>query len=254
VTSKVQNSLNLESLTLNIERLTLNPYPMDPNYPSPPQPNFNEDDNIDLKRYISLFLSNWYWFAIALFISFTLAYGINRYSEKIYSVSSTLLIKDDELGKMNSNVASVIPGGDIFKSQQNLKNEMGILKSFSLNYRVMKDLEDFHVVYVGVGRRGIVESIMYSKCPLRVVYDSLELEPSGVRVDVTILDAKKYRIKINEGHNINVINSFGERFYKGGFNFTIEWRHPGDSIYLNSNSNSYYFYFTDPGTDRKSVV
>jgi capsular exopolysaccharide synthesis family protein len=221
---------------------------MDPNYPSPPQPNFNEDDNIDLKRYISLFLSNWYWFAIALFIAFTLAYGINRYSEKIYSVSSTLLIKDDELGKMNSNVASVIPGGDIFKSQQNLKNEMGILKSFSLNYRVMKDLEDFHVVYVGVGRRGIVESMMYNKCPLRVVYDSLELEPSGVRVDVTILDSKKYRIKINEGHNINVINRFGERFYKGGFNFKIEWRHPGDSVNFNGNSNSYYFYFTDPGT------
>ena len=83
---------------------------MDPNYPSPPQPNFNEDDNIDIKRYISLYLSNWYWFAIALFIAVTLAYGINRYSQPIYSVSSTLLIKDDQLGKMNNNVASVIPG------------------------------------------------------------------------------------------------------------------------------------------------
>ena len=50
------------------------------------QANFNlsEDDNIDIKRYISLFISNWYWFAIALFIAITLAYGINRYSEKIY--------------------------------------------------------------------------------------------------------------------------------------------------------------------------
>ena len=145
--------------------------------------NLPEDDNIDIKRYLSLFISNWYWFAIALFIALTLAYGINRYSQKIYSVSSTLLIKDDQIGNMNSNVASVIPGGDIFKSQQNLKNEMGILKSFSLNYRVMKELKDFHVVYVGVGRRGIVESRMYKTCPFKVVYDSLELEPKGIKVE-----------------------------------------------------------------------
>ena len=84
-----------------------------------------------------------------------------------------------KLASIDSNVASVIPGGDIFRSQQNLKNEMGILKSFSLNYRVMKDLEDFHVVYIGVGRRGIVESMMYKTCPFKVVYDSLELNLKG---------------------------------------------------------------------------
>ena len=134
-----------------------------------------EDDNIDIKRYMSLFISNWYWFAIALFLSVTIAYGINRYSEKIYTVSSTLLIKDDQLGNVSSKVESVIPGGDIFKSQQNLKNEMGILKSFMLNYKVMKGLDEFQVIYVGIGRRGLVESRMYKTCPFRIVYDSIEI-------------------------------------------------------------------------------
>ena len=54
---------------------------------------------------------------------------------------------------MGNIAASVIPGGDIFRNQQNLKNEMEILKSYSLNYRVMKELKDFHVVYMVVGRR-----------------------------------------------------------------------------------------------------
>ena len=98
---------------------------MDPNY-SPDNYNLPEDEDLDIKRYLSLFLSNWYWFAIALFIAVTLAYGINRYSQPIYSVSSTLLISDDQMGKMNSNASSVIPGGDIFRNQQNLLNEMGI--------------------------------------------------------------------------------------------------------------------------------
>src|ERR1035437_8575691 len=120
-----------------------------------------EDSNIDIKRYISLFFSNWYWFAIALFISLCIAYGINRYSERIWTVSSSLLIKDDQTPGANNSMGNIIPGGDIFRSQQNLKNEMGILRSFMLNYKVMEELEDFHVVYIGVGRRSIVERRIY---------------------------------------------------------------------------------------------
>lgn len=84
-----------------------------------------EDDNIDIKRYMSLFISNWYWFAIALFLSVTIAYGINRYSEKIYSVSSTLLIKDDQLGNLKNNVESVIPGVIFLKASRTLKMRWG---------------------------------------------------------------------------------------------------------------------------------
>jgi capsular exopolysaccharide synthesis family protein len=211
--------------------------------------NFNPPDegNVDIKRYLSLFISNWYWFAISIFIGLTLAYSINRYSQKIYSVSSTLLIKDDQMSKMNSNIASVIPGGDIFKSQQNLKNEMGILKSFSLNWRVMNELKDFHIVYVGVGRRGIVESMMYNSCPFKVVYDSLELIPKETNVNVTILSEQEYRIEIDGNLNINSVKKFGERFTEKGFDFTIDKRYPGDTVYLKKGSNRYYFYFIDPG-------
>jgi len=207
-----------------------------------------DDDNLDIKRYLSLFISNWYWFAIALFISLTLAYGVNRYSEKIYSVSATLLIKDNQSGDIKSNVASIIPGGDIFRSQQNLNNEMGILKSFSLNYKVMKELEDFHVVYVGVGRRGIVESKMYKTCPFTVIYDSFEHEPKRTTVDIEILSEEKYRIKLNENMNFEQEMSFGESFSGYGFNFTILRRIPGSGVFKQNGSNRYYFYFVDPGS------
>ncbi|HUX57550.1 MAG TPA: polysaccharide biosynthesis tyrosine autokinase [Bacteroidales bacterium] len=218
---------------------------MDPNYPS--QPNFPEDENIDIKRYLSLFISNWYWFAITLFIAVTLAYGINRYSEKIYTVSSSLLIKDDQMANMSGNVASILPGGDIFKSQQNLINEMGILRSFRLNYAVMEKLKDFHVIYVGVGRRKIVESRMYNTCPFRVVYDSLEVEPKGFRVDIEILSEEKYRISLDGDLNFVDEMSFGDRFTEFGFDFTIEKRIPGDTVCLEDGSNRYYFWFTEPG-------
>ena len=217
---------------------------MDPNL-TPGNFNFPEDDNLDIKRYISLFISNWYWFTVTLFIAMTIAYAINRYSEKIYTVSSTLLIKDDQLIGGNNIVGNVIPGGDIFKSQQNLKNEMGILRSFMLNFKVMKQLKDFQVDYRGVGRRGIVETEMYKSCPFKVIYDSLWLQPYG-KVGIKILSDSTYRIDINGNPSINNSYRFGEKFIEQGFNFKIEPRFPGRKLLGYNSSEDYYFSFTNP--------
>jgi tyrosine-protein kinase Etk/Wzc len=216
------------------------------NYNLPDNFYLPEEENVDVKRYFSLFISNWYWFAVTLFFALTIAYLLNRYSEKVYMVSSTLLIRDDKIGSAYSGVESVLPGGDIFKSQQNLKNEIGILRSFSLNLKAMKSLEEFHVVYVGVGRRGIVETKLYNSCPFKVVYDSLENEPKQIKVEIEILSNERYHIKLNGGLNFEDEKKFGERFSKYDFDFILERRNAQDSVYLRNESNKYYFYFTDP--------
>jgi hypothetical protein len=218
-------------------------YPSDFLTPHNPQ---SDDDTIDFRRYLSLFLSNWYWFAFALIITLSLAYGINRYSEEEYRVSSTLLIKDDQIGSSNSGFESVIPGGDIFKSQQNLINEIGILKSFRINYLVMKELNDFHVVYAGVGRRGIVESRMYQTCPFIVESDMLEYQPKGFKVGIRILSEQKCRIELNGDINFETDIDFGEQFSGSGFNFKIKLRNPGSFVFDERSSNKYFFYFADP--------
>jgi tyrosine-protein kinase Etk/Wzc len=211
-----------------------------------PPVNYNlpEEENIDFKRYLSLFLSNWYWFATTLFIALSLAYGINRYSQRIYSVSSTLLIKDDQLGNINSNAASVIPGGDIFKSQQNLKNEIGILQSYTLNYLAIKELQDFTVTYVGLGRRNIVERKMYKSCPFIVKFDTLSAQLMGIKFNIEILSEEKYRLEINNIYKIARDLSFGEKFTTKDFDFIIEPRYPNTKLFDTNGSNKYYFYFT----------
>src|SRR4030042_1691177 len=173
-----------------------NPQPTNP-YPQQPYYNPVDEGTVDFKRYLSLFISNWYWFAIALFISISIAYGINRWSEEVFTVSSTLLIKDNQIGGGTSDLTNIFPGANAFKSEQNLKNEIGILKSFSLNYRVMQELPDFHIVYVGIGRRGIVEARMYKYTPFKVLYDSLEKQRAGLPVSVKILSSDNYELEID---------------------------------------------------------
>jgi tyrosine-protein kinase Etk/Wzc len=210
----------------------------DQNYYTP------ESEGIDFRRYFSLFISNWYWFAAALFLALAIAYGVNRWGEEVYTVQSTLLINDEDYGGSYAQMGSIIPGGDIFRSKQNLQNEIGILRSFDLNHQVMSYLEEFHIVYTAIGKRGIAESRLYRNSPFVVHFDSIWLQP-GSRVDIKILSDEKYLLTI-EGNEYEQEHSFGERFEKFGFNFVILPRQLGVSPYSDNRSNKYYFYITSP--------
>ena len=66
------------------------------------QNNLYQEESIDIKKYLFKFLSNWYWFAITISVALAIAYMVNRYSEPIYTISSSLIISDKQ-----SDVASV---------------------------------------------------------------------------------------------------------------------------------------------------
>jgi uncharacterized protein involved in exopolysaccharide biosynthesis len=192
---------------------------------SPGNYNFQDDDNgIDIKRYLSMYISNWYWFVIALFFTLSIAYSINRWSEKIYIVSSTLLIKDDQFGVANADLTNIFPRTESFRSQQNLENEIGILKSFNLNSKAIQQLKDSHVEYIAVGKRNIVESRMYNTSPFVVVYDSLEKQTKDQKVGIKIISDKKYKLMVNSGKGISTDKAFGENVVVPGFDFKIELR------------------------------
>jgi len=205
-----------------------------------------ESENLDFRRYLSLFISNWYWFAIALFIALAIAYGVNRWGEELFTVQSTLLIKDQEYGEFGG-MDRIIPGGDIYSSKQSIQNEIGILKSFDLNHKVMYKLPDFHTVYVAIGRRGIAESRLYMKSPFVAYAEDVNSQPAGVRVDIKIISPEKYNLSI-ESQDYEGEHAFGEHFTKFGFDFYIYPRHKDAPVYEDGGSNRYYFYFTRPAT------
>lgn len=208
--------------------------------------NMPESEGIDFRRYFSLFISNWYWFAAALFLTLAIAYGANRWGGEIYTVQSTMLISDEEYGGGYAELDKIIPGGDIFRGRQNLKNEIGILKSFSLNHKVMYDLIDFQVVYTAIGRRGIAESRLYKNSPFVVVCDTatLRFQP-GKRVDIKILSNEKYEMII-EADDYEAEHTFGEPFNQFGFDFTIFPRRTDVSPFIEGGSNRYYFNIVTP--------
>ena len=95
-----------------------------------------------------------------LFIALSLAYAFNRYSTRVYNVKSTLLIRGDELGAY-SGLDQALARREFFGSWRNLENEIAILESIPLNYRVIEGDAGAHVAYVPVNRNGIQGQRMY---------------------------------------------------------------------------------------------
>ncbi|MFP4025535.1 MAG: GumC family protein [Thiohalospira sp.] len=216
-----------------------------------PQHNFyqtafsaDREESIDIKKYLFKFLYNWYWFAIALGVTMSIAYMVNRYSEPTYTISSSVIVGDDEAeaGTVSALISELGMRRRIMRSE--VVNEIAILKSYSMARKTIEQL-DFDITYVGVGRREIAESKYYHNNPFTVIPDSNFTQRKGYRVDIKILSKEHYLLQINNNYNIKKELKFGEKFKNDDFSFKIVLSDPENFNFNPDASNKYYFYFND---------
>ncbi len=168
------------------------------NPPTPPSPRLSlrrPPDDIDLMRYFYLFLGNWYWFFLALFITIVTAYLVNNHSVKIYRVTASLLIEDKEGGNSTFNSTQggdVMSGFGLYPSMKNLQNQILILQSRNQVAKTLEEL-DFEVSYYKDEVFGTRE--VYTEVPFVVIPDLSRLQPLGVTFLVTTYSDSTMRIE-----------------------------------------------------------
>lgn len=206
---------------------------METKKPAPPS------DDIDLMRYVSLFLSNWLWIAAALFIALGVAYIYNRYSQREYNVKSTLMIKEQQASGAIANMEQIF-AGNVYNPYPNLEDEVAILQSYTLNYRVIEEMPETHVAYIPVKRNGIQGQRTYRSSPF-VLRKLSDIQPEGVQMTIRITQGGSYTVEIEEEQlaewnrnnggsvNDNALESSreylpGQSFDQGGFSFVLEPR------------------------------
>jgi capsular exopolysaccharide synthesis family protein len=184
-------------------------------------------DDIDLMRYVSLFLSNWLWIGAALFLALGIAYVVNRYAQRVYNVKSTLLIKEQQTSGAVASMDQIF-AGDIYNPYPNLEDEVAILKSYTLNRRVIEELPEHHIAYVPVARHGIQWQRTYMASPF-VLTRLEENQPVGKIITIRISGPDTYRLELStdkkktedyEDHEFKV----GEPVTFDGFNFVLAMR------------------------------
>ena len=100
----------------------------------------NQEESVDFKQLFFKFYRYWYLFIITIFTALTIAFLFNKYTEPIYKVATTVMIKDDKSG---FDPQAMLGLGNL-RGAQNLENEIGVLKSRSLITRSIKAL-DFNI-------------------------------------------------------------------------------------------------------------
>ena len=165
------------------------------------RPQYQEEDSIDLKVLIIKILSYWYLFVIGVVVALAFGFFYIRYTPSTYQTSASVFIKEDKMGIDPTSMMT----GLTFKSNINIDNEIGILQSFSLRERTIKELEFFNVSYYIKGRVATRE--LYKDAPFNVELDYDTLQVVGNKYEIEFLKIIYHRNIISNTELSSIVNS-----------------------------------------------
>ena len=215
-----------------------------------------QEEAIDIKAILFKYSHYWYYFIISILFCFFIAFLYCRYSKPIYSVSSTLLIRDDDNSQLGAE--NLLEGLEIFSGKTNLKNEIALLNSYTITKQAIEDL-GFGISYFKHGK--IITSVLYENLPFKVTIDSLHPQIVGEDFQITVLSDTEYKLKVNIDDeyayniitekfeksilvdiNLEEIYKFGQVVETDGFSFVLN----KNDNYFNplSSFDEYKFSFT----------
>lgn len=149
------------------------------------------DDFIRIQDLWSMFVPKWYWFAISLFITLTIAVLYLLSTPPIYTRTTAILVKDNSKSSSSTSAMNDFSDLGIFKSNTNINNELLTLKSPTLMTEVVNRLglnETFTI------RKGLKNVDLYKVSPVTITFcDKIE-----VPLSFTIKFSSKEAFAISE--------------------------------------------------------
>ena len=133
-----------------------------------------QESSFDIKSLLTMFILNWQWFALSVFVCLCIAMVYLRYTNPVYQVAVKILIKDEGSKQArggNQMLANMQDLGFISNSN-GIDNEVEILRSNILAREAVKDLK-LYTEYKLDGR--IKDQLIYNTQPINVDIDSAEL-------------------------------------------------------------------------------
>ena len=167
----------------------------------------------NFRTILRLFILNWQWFLLSIFIFVCGALIYLRYTDAIYQVSAKMLIKEETNNRRSSGqmLANMQDLGFISNST-GIENEVEILESRILSLEAVKDLK-LYAEYRTEGK--IKKSIVYKTQPINVDLDPESLE----KLETT--RPGFFSLKITRTANgYNVVSTEAEKEFKGSFKNT----------------------------------
>jgi capsular exopolysaccharide synthesis family protein len=183
----------------------------------------------------------------------SLVFLFNRYSAPTYSATTTLLIRNDPKNTLGAE--SLIQNFS-FKMTDNIQNEIGILKSYSLTKRTLHSL-NLDVSYYKQIRWAsnisfpFLKRNLYNDSPIIVKMDTTAAQTYHKYFKLRILSRKKFRLTFDavlpnkQKVSIDEEFLFGQPIKSSFFNFTIKLsnKYSPDFDYKGSDLYTYDYFF-----------
>lgn len=174
----------------------------------------------DIFKILLNYLRYWYLFLISCIICIVGAYFYARYNVvPEYYASGKILLNDKEEGEGLQSFNNL----GLIKSSKNIDDEIGVLQSYDLMLKTVKELE-YDVSYYVTGRFSEIE--LYDKVvPFKVVLnDSTPILKYGTLGAVSIIDEYSYQIEtFVDDESVNKTkHNFGERVSTDFGKFHVE--------------------------------
>ena len=192
-----------------------------------------QEEKVDLKGLFFRYYSHWYYFVISLFVFVLIALAYIRYTTPVYSVSSTILIRDDNNTQLGAE--NILEGMELFSGKTNINNEIVVLKSYSLINQVIDELS----LGVSYHQHGFLQSNeLYQNTPFSVIVDSNYSQITNTEFRIKIIDDKKFNLSCSIDDQ-NTYNLKSDKLNKNIFaNIEID-----DEFNFNQQIKTKYFSF-----------
>ncbi|MGK7389511.1 MAG: GumC family protein, partial [Candidatus Cyclobacteriaceae bacterium M2_1C_046] len=166
----------------------------------------SSSSDIDVKRIIDSTIKYWYLIVLSILVALSIAFLINRYTTRVYTVDMSILIRED---KENIGAADILYSNPLVQSYRNFYNEIYLLKSYPLIESTIKDL-DLSAKIVGEG--SIKSSEVYNE---------------NINIDILNIDSlevgfRQYQLKILSDSTFLLSNELTSNKYKFNKPFKLD--------------------------------
>ena len=209
------------------------------NYGYPYPPYMQEEKPINWRKYLFLFIRNWYWFLIVLGIALGVAFFKIRYSIPKYQATATLIIQDEE---NSEDVLGGLRAVRYWRRQTDMANEKAKLSSFTTIKRAVDSLKQ-EIFWTAHGRIRVRPLYKNSRFQINILSDSLEwFKDKEWFIDY--LDTSKYRF-----YREDVIDTILQMNSEVNI---LNWRFTISIVPGESGHETYCFVVNDPITLTKN--
>jgi capsular exopolysaccharide synthesis family protein len=141
---------------------------------------------LDFKRVLSRAIRFWYVIVISLGVAFAIAFYKNRYTQRVYPITASILIKEMQ----ETGGAEILYKNSLIDPYRNYLNEPYIIRSYPLIEKVVKDL-NFHISFSEEGY--IVTSEVYTDFPVKAYWCNPDEITTGNFI-FTLIDENRYSL------------------------------------------------------------